>query len=248
MRRPCPVCRRDSVLLDVVDFNKTCEEARGKFLPPAGVPVSYLRCGNCGFTFAPELCAWTLEEFEARIYNADYALVDPDYLDVRPRANAASLVPMLGERGRTIRHLDFGGGNGKLSGLLREANWQSTSYDPFVDRDVAPETLGRFDLITAFEVFEHVPDVQRLMTTLTSLLAPDGVVLFSTMASDGHLHPGQRIGWWYAAPRNGHISLYTRKSLDILAQKHGLKFGSFNEGFHAYFREIPDWAAPIFRR
>jgi SAM-dependent methyltransferase len=247
MRQACPVCQRDCALLDVVDFNKTCEEARGKFLPPAGVAISYFRCRVCGFTFAPELCAWTLEEFEARIYNADYALVDPDYLDVRPRANAASLVPMLGERARTIRHLDFGGGNGLLSRLLREAGWPSTSYDPFVDRDVSLAALGRFDLITAFEVFEHVPDVQRLMSSLTTLLAPDGVVLFSTMASDGHLHPGQRIEWWYAAPRNGHISLYSRKSLDILAEKHGLEFGSFNEGFHAYFRTIPDWAAPIFR-
>ncbi|APV52292.1 hypothetical protein BWI17_04755 [Betaproteobacteria bacterium GR16-43] len=210
------------------------------------MPVAYFRCGDCGFTFAPELCAWTLEEFEARIYNADYALVDPDYLDLRPRANAASLVPMLGERGRAIRHLDFGGGNGLLSRLLREAGWQSTSYDPFVDRDVSLATLGRFDLITAFEVFEHVPDVQQLMASVASLLAPDGVVLFSTMASDGHLHAGQRIDWWYAAPRNGHISLYSRKSLDILAEQQGLKFGSFNEGFHAYFRTIPAWAAPIF--
>jgi hypothetical protein len=39
---------------------------------------------------------------------------------------------------------------------------------------VALETSGRFDLITAFEIFEHVADVSRLMADCTNLLAEDG--------------------------------------------------------------------------
>src|SRR5256885_1920576 len=146
----CPVCGAACALLDAVDFNKSCEEARGKFLGLAGIPVEYALCSRCGFCFAPELCEWTLEEFEERIYNEDYGRVDPDYLDARPRQSAASLLSMFPSPPRTVRHLDYGGGNGLLVKLLRESNWQSISYDPFVDRNLRIERLGKFELITAF--------------------------------------------------------------------------------------------------
>ena len=244
---PCPVCDATCALLDVVDFNKSCEEARGKFLRLAGVPIYYARCGSCAFCFAPAMHGWTLEEFEQRVYNDQYALVDPDYLKVRPQANAANLVAMLGEQAHNVRHLDYGGGNGLLADILRRANWRSTSYDPFVDRDVTVDQLGKFDLVTAFEVFEHVPDVRRLMSDLRTLLAPDGIVLFSTLLSDGKILPEKRIDWWYASPRNGHISLFSRKSLGILAQAHGFRFGSFSAGFHAFHTRVPPWARNVIR-
>lgn len=243
----CGVCKANASLHDVVDFNRSCEEARGKFLELAGQPVYYARCDACGFCFAPELCKWSLDEFKKKIYNDDYVQVDPDYLDSRPRGNAAALISMFGDRAQSIKHLDYGGGCGLMSRLLREANWQSMSYDPFVNGDVRLQDLGQFDLITAYEVFEHVPDVHALMTDLRALLAPQGLLLFSTLLSDGNIHRNQRLTWCYAAPRNGHISLFSRRSLALLAQANQVNFGSFNEGFHAFFAQVPPWAQHIIR-
>lgn len=247
MRLPCPICTGTCAPLDVVDFNKSCEEARGKYLPLAGVPIYYFLCEQCGFCFAPEFSQWPLEDFENKIYNSEYIQVDPDYLDVRPSANANGLISRFGDRRSEIRHLDYGGGRGLLSDLLRQSGWQSISYDPFVNRNIHPENLGKFDLITAYEVFEHVPDVKQLMSNLSLLLAQDGVVLFSTLLSDGNLDPRQRITWWYASPRNGHISLFSRKSLAVLGAREGFHFGSFSEGFHAFWRHVPSWARDIIR-
>lgn len=243
----CPVCGAGTSLLDVVDFNKSCEEARGLFLPLSGEPVYYALCGKCGFCFAPGLHRWPLEAFASRIYNDEYARVDPDYLEVRPRANAATLRTMFKDLPRTVKHLDYGGGQGLLSRLLRESGWDSTSWDPFVDRKSSVAQLGKFDLVTAYEVFEHVPDVQALMSDLEALLAPDGVVLFSTLLSDGNIRPNERLSWWYASPRNGHISLFSRESLALLAQRHGFTCGSFSGGFHVLFRAVPPWAAHVLR-
>ncbi len=247
MNTPCPICGAACTLLDVVDFNKSCEETKGKFLNLAGIPIYYVLCNGCGFSFAPEFSEWKPEDFAEKIYTDDYILVDPDYLDARPRVNAANLISMFGVRGTTIRHLDYGGGGGLLVKLLQEANWQSTSYDPFVDCDTSMERLGKFDLITAFEVFEHVPDVSTLMSNLCALLAPQGVVLFSTLLSDGNIGANKRINWWYASPRNGHISLFSRRSLAALARKSGFKFGSFSDGFHAFWKEVPPWAGHLIR-
>jgi 2-polyprenyl-3-methyl-5-hydroxy-6-metoxy-1,4-benzoquinol methylase len=111
---------------------------------------------------------------QRKIYNDQYVLVDPDYVEARPRINAANMVAMLGDKASGLKHLDYGGGGGLLSKLLGEAGWRSSSYDPFVDRDTAVESLGQFDLITSFEVFEHVPDPHQLMKSLRTLWRPTG--------------------------------------------------------------------------
>lgn len=244
----CPVCSGASPLLDVVDFNKTCEEIKGKFFDLSGTPVYYALCGKCGFCFAPELLAWSPEEFKQRIYNEEYVLVDPDCIEARPRQNAENLIGSFGDRAHAIKHLDYGGGNGQLSKLLNKANWQSTSYDPFINLNVDINGLGKFDLITAFEVFEHVSDVKTLMSNLNTMLGPNGIILFSTLLTDGNIQKNRRIDWWYASPRNGHISLFSRESLSILAKQYGLNFGSFSAGFHVFFTELPEWANHMIKK
>ena len=241
----CPVCAGPCAPLGAVDFNTSCEDARGKLFEPAGIAVHYVQCGECGFSFAPEFLTWSPADFGQKIYNHDYALVDPDHAAARPEANAAVLRDMFAPTAGSFRHLDYGGGNGHLARCLRDAGWNSASYDPFFDRQLNAQTLGRFDLITAYEVFEHVPDVRRLMADLRALLAPGGLVLFSTLLSDGQLEPSAPISWWYAAPRNGHISLFSRRSLTMLAGASGLKFDSFSDGMHIFFTQVPPWAAHL---
>ena len=169
-----------------------------------------------------------MNDFAEKIYNNDYALVDPDYVDSRARQNAASIINMFANQKASIKHLDYGGGEGLFSDLLLEQGFNSTSFDPFVDKQTGFETLGKFNLITAFEVFEHVPSVNELKKQLVSLLSEDGIILFSTLLSDGHIKRHERLSWWYAAPRNGHISLYSSKSLTIIAQQDQFAFGSFS--------------------
>ena len=243
---PCQVCGGPSEWLDALDFNKSCEEARGKFLPRSGVLVAYALCSNCGFCFAPQIHAWSPETFERWIYNDAYVEVDPDYLGTRPQNNADTLGKLF-PHAPVARHLDYGGGNGMLANILRERGWDSSSYDPFLERDKSHESRGQFDLITAFEVFEHVPDVNALMRDLERLRAPDGIVLFSTLVSDGDVQPNKSLNWWYAAPRNGHISLFSQKSLGLFANRLSLNFASFSSGFHALFRTVPTWAHHLIR-
>lgn len=244
---PCPVCTGAAPAFDVVDFSRCCLVPKDGPPPLTGHAIYYHRCEGCGFCCAPEIAGWSPDAFARRIYNADYVRFDPDYIDVRPRANARHLVARFGAQ-PVFRHLDYGGGAGLLSRLLDEAGWRSTSFDPFVQVDTDAASLGQFDLITAYEVFEHVPDPRDLVARLAALLAPSGLILFSTLVSDGQVVPGKRLDWWYAAPRNGHISLHTSRSLAILAGGAGLNFASASPGLHVYWRgRPPAWAAQILR-
>jgi SAM-dependent methyltransferase len=241
----CTICGGKSALLDVVDFNKSCEDRKGRLLPVAGIPIYYAICSICNFCWAPQMCAWDKEEFRKRVYNDGYREVDPEFLEVRPKMFATQVLKTFPALPPTVRHLDYGGGQGRLAQLLRARNWSSRSYDPFVDVDIRASNLGQFDLITAFEVFEHVPNVTDLMLSLKSMLSPDGVIMFSTSLSDGHLHRNKRLSWWYAAPRNGHISLFSKRSLITAGHSHGFKYGVLSNHFHVFVTTLPSWAAHL---
>jgi len=241
----CPVCAGAAMLYDVVDFNKSCTDTPGARRALCGRPVYYHRCQSCFFVYAREFQAWSGDEFAAHIYNDAYIEVDPDFVSKRPLGNAQFIESLFGEHKGLIRHLDFGGGNGLLSRSLVQAGWQSTSYDPYAGDAVPLASLGKFDLITAFEVFEHVADVQDLMDRLGALMGEQCVLIFSTLLSDEHLQPNGRLDWWYASPRNGHISLFSKQSLVALATSRGVDFGSFNPGLHCFFNSLPDWARKL---
>lgn len=238
----CPVCNGATTSHDSVDFSKSCVEAKGVFLPTSGLPIEYRLCHECGFCFSPTMYRWTVAQFEERVYNDAYSEVDPDHITIRPVANANSLRSMFPDLPSAVSHLDYGGGQGLLSDLMRDSGWNSKSYDPFLDQGLPVAELGKFDLITAFEVFEHVPDVNALISDLEALLSANGVILFSTLLSDGEIAPNKPLTWWYAGPRNGHISLFSKKSLGILAARAGFLVASSSSATHAFWRTVPAWA------
>lgn len=238
----CPICHIPSCFLDAVDFNKSCLEQHGQYAERLGVTVDYFLCPHCGFCFCPDMGAWSKKEFEEKVYNADYCIFDPQYLEERPRLYLGLLTSMFGSHKKDIMHLDYGGGQGLLSKRLRAEGWISDSYDPFVDTEADYKKLRTYNFITVIEVFEHVPDINALMMAMQSLLVPDGIILFSTLLSDGRIHKNRNLDWWYAAPRNGHISLFSRNSLELMAHKYGFNLGSFSDDLHLLFTNLPAWA------
>jgi tetratricopeptide (TPR) repeat protein len=151
----CKVCGEGCGLFGLVDFHKSCEEARGKKLPLSGFAVYYRRCGRCGFVFSSDFDGWGMEDFRRYIYNGDYGLVDPDYAEARPVGNARLVAESFAGSREGMRILDYGGGTGLLATRLREQGFLAETYDPFSEFNELP--AGRFDLVTCFEVMEHVP-------------------------------------------------------------------------------------------
>ncbi|NTU58116.1 MAG: class I SAM-dependent methyltransferase [Chlorobiaceae bacterium] len=244
-RSVCLVCGNIATPYDCCDFMKNCQEVRGKFVPLSLKPVYYYRCAECGFVFSPELCSWTKQQFGNLIYNGDYVNFDPDFVEARPKLHADIITAVFQGYREHLKILDYGGGQGQMVSLLRNAGFNAVSYDPYYDEGSVPEHSD-FDLVTAFEVFEHAAAPRRMMEEVAGFLGKESVFLFSTVVSDGQILENGRLTWWYASPRNGHISLYTTKSLRMLGACYGFEFHSFSQGMHAFFRELPDWARPAF--
>ncbi|MFA6742470.1 MAG: methyltransferase domain-containing protein [Arcobacteraceae bacterium] len=237
----CPICGNEATLFDSLDFNKSCEEVNGKYLKYSGILVNYHLCNYCYFCFAPEFKGWSDKDFEKKIYNKDYIFVDPEYEVTRAQRNGNLLLKLLKNCKQDIKHLDYGGGNGELSKMLNKNNISSKTYDPYSTKN--KYISDKFELITAFEVFEHINDVDLLFNNLTNLLSNDGAIIFSTGLNDDYLSNNKTLSqWWYASPRNGHISLFSRKSLEILSVKYHLQFKSINYlGIHILYKSDQVW-------
>ena len=232
-------------LAGTIDFNKSCLEFQGKSLPPRGIAIDYNRCPACEFVFSGAFDGWSKEDFVETIYNDDYALVDPEYFDFRPKSNTTFLSNLFADKKSELSVLDYGGGNGALASLLREAGFAAAdTYDPLV---AAYSTLPskRYPLVCSFETLEHTPDPRATIGEMAGLLADPGMIIFSTLLQPANFE-SKGLSWWYAGPRNGHISLFSRKSMEFAWRKEGLRFGSFDHVMHVAFREVPAFARHLF--
>lgn len=226
----CKICGDAAPLHGVVDFNKSCELPRGLALPLRGLAVWYRRCGSCGFLFTGMFDEFTPEDWKREVYNAEYLMVDPDYAGARAEANAplvASIAAQLGltEEGRSAilierpRTLDYGSGNGALTERLALTGMECEAWDPLQG---GARPSRQFDLVTSFEVFEHTTTPVETAREALGFVRPGGALLFSTLVCDEL--PAQGTDWFYLAPRNGHVSIHSTKSLDIMLR--GLGFGA----------------------
>jgi 2-polyprenyl-6-hydroxyphenyl methylase/3-demethylubiquinone-9 3-methyltransferase len=114
------------------------------------------------------------------------------------------------------------------------------TYDPFwPERSTVPRKL--FDCVFSFEVLEHALDPRQTLEQICALLKPDGICFFSTLAQPPDIDD-MGVDWWYVAPRNGHISLYSLESLEFLAQHVGLTLKNLDMNLHALYRIVPGFA------
>jgi SAM-dependent methyltransferase len=237
----CKLCGGAARLFGAIDFNRSCEEIRGKFLPVAGIPVPYRRCTACGLVYTEAFDDWSHADFERHIYNAGYSEVAADYEEVRPTNMAAFITRLFAEARHGLDILDYGGGNGVLAARLKTAGFPRVeTYDPFHPAHrTRPDR--RFDLVTCFETLEHMPDPTRGAADIAALLKPDGLLLLSTLVQPADFE-AQGMAWWYIGPRNGHVTLHSRASLTALWAGQGLQLASFNDNLHVAFRTLPPFA------
>lgn len=236
---PCKVCGAESRLFDVLDFGKSCATAAAHREGIVGIPVYYRRCLGCDFVFTEFFDDFTPSMWSGLVYNtAYYETIDPEYADVRPRANAQAIDALLRDRKADWIGLDYGGGNGLTSVHLSQRGYCYDTYDPFGTTAMRPEHAGHYNFCSAFEVAEHTPNPVAFLADIVRLCSAERLaILIGTHVHDKHVNAQNGLSWWYAAPRNGHISLHSRRSLATLARRFSLSAVSLTEQTHLLTRD-----------
>ena len=122
--------------------------------------------------------------------------------------------------GITPKVLDFGSGPSPvLAQLMQKRGACVHCYDKFYHPDDAFQT-HTYDLITSTEVFEHLDSPVQTLTLLTKHLHSGGYIALMTL-----FHPNKQEdfwAWWYRRDPT-HITFFTSKTLEILADLCGLE-------------------------
>lgn len=190
--------------------------------------IDYFQCTNCGFVKTEEPY-WLDEAYSSPIAKSDVGLV-------RRNLSCSNLTRCLITHlfNREGRFLDYGCGYGLFVRLMRDSGLDFYGYDKFCDNlfyhgfEAKEDANEAYDLVTAFEVFEHFVEPQA---ELKNLLKFSKNILFSTeLLPPNNPKPEE---WWYYVPDEGqHISIYTSNSLALLAKNFDLNLYTLGSSFH----------------
>lgn len=188
--------------------------------------VGYHRCGDCGFVQSDEPF-WLAEAYTQAVLDID---LGPINRAVQGANFTESIV--LSHFDPNARFVDFGGGYGIFTRLMRDRGYDWYWADRYCENIFAKQFRahpdGSHELVTAFEVFEHLPDP---VGGLEEMLAFGRNILFTTEL----VPPGiSRVDdWWYFAPTQGqHIAFHTHASLARLGHRFGLHFATNGGSVH----------------
>lgn len=191
--------------------------------------VVYYQCNSCQF-IQTEDPYWLKKAYSSAITSLDIGLVQRNEV-------AAGIVQSIISRwfDPKGRFVDYGGGYGMLVRMMRDRGFDFYRYDTHCENlfantfDAQPSEIPAYTLLTAFEVFEHLVDPK---VDLALMLQYSPNLLFSTEVQPLNWIP-KSDSWWYILPETGqHISLYSTKSLKLLAEQHGLNYISGQNNMH----------------
>ncbi len=154
---------------------------------------------------------WLSEAYNSAITSQDVGVIQRNLATAKLTKQV-----ILSNFKTTSKFLDWGGGYGLFTRLMRDMGFDYYHRDPNCKNLFASRFEGHgsgFELITAFEVLEHLEDP---VEAFKDMFTYGDSILFTQ-----ELIPKTSINnWWYLSPEHGqHIAFYSEKSLSVIAEK-----------------------------
>jgi 2-polyprenyl-3-methyl-5-hydroxy-6-metoxy-1,4-benzoquinol methylase len=186
--------------------------------------VSFYRCDYCDF-IQTEHPYWLDDAYDSAISDLDVGIVARNI----SLSNRIEKI-ILRNFNCNARFLDYAGGYGLFVRLMRDKGFDFYREDKYCenifakyhDRQYLTET-SKFELITAFEVLEHL---EKPLQDIREMLLHTDSIIVST-----ELQPNKALkgldDWWYFTPETGqHISFCSRNTLMYMARQLNVHFYS----------------------
>ncbi len=177
----------------------------------------YHRCTSCGFVFLDEKFIVNKKEEKKKydqhnnsLENKGYVQMFEDFLNLSVNFYKKDIHTVL----------EFGSGpEPVLSKLLEQRGFEVDIYDLYYAPKKVYATKS-YDLITSTEVFEHLSSPLEVLELLVKHLNTNGYIALMTKfpPKDDQIF----LAWWYRRDPT-HISFFTPKSFEVMAEKVGLR-------------------------
>ncbi len=190
--------------------------------------VKYFYCNSCGLLQTEEPY-WLEEAYKNSINKTDTGLLKRN---IKLSKKTTSLIYFFLKN--KINFLDYGGGYGIFTRLMRDLGFNFYWFDPFTKNLFAKgfEYNGkkRISLITSFETFEHF---KNPLEELKKMLDICSNILISTDVLPNPI-PKPNDWYYYGFDHGQHISFYSLKTLKHLASKFSLNFYTNKINLHLF--------------
>jgi len=190
--------------------------------------IGYFHCDNCEFLQTEEPF-WLNEAYADAILDQDTGILTRNnYL----AKTCSILIYFLFDK--TGKFVDFGGGYGIFTRLMRDMGFDFYRSDPYSQNLMAKsfeysDNIKNIELVTCFECFEHfkepILEIEKIIKVSPNIIFTTNIL--PTPVPDPN-------SWWYYAQEGGqHISFYREKTLRVIANKYNLNFYS-HWGIHLF--------------
>ncbi len=238
----CAVCETDStdqeVYRDTLIADAATSERFSARRTPDRVHYRMVRCGNCGLLRSNPILS---DEELARLYR-DSSLTYEDEVEFAKKTYGRYLLQCLKTYAPDIepanaRLLEIGSGNGFFLEQALECGFRDvTGVEPSLEavemaspavrnrlvNDIFRDGLfpsGQFDVICAFQVFDHLAHPNEVLKTCRDALRPGGVVLF--INHDVGAWTNRVLGSRSPVIDIEHIYLFDTETMPRIFQKNG---------------------------
>ena len=190
--------------------------------------ILVVECDQCHLVFKT---AQITESALAVVYQAGYS----NFAQSESQESLATVHPRLSRLGppNQRRHLDIGCGAGLFVMAAREAGFESYGIDPFLPDinaklknwvrkgDIRQShfraSLGRFELVTLWAVWEHLREPLATVRAALEVLAPGGLLILNC-PNGASLHAVLRGSNWYMATLVEHFTFLTPDACEYLTK------------------------------
>lgn len=195
--------------------------------------IDYFYCRKCGH-MQTESPFWLNEAYINPINENDTGIMGRN-IDFANRISPF----LFCEFNKEGAYLDWAGGYGIFVRLMRDIGFDFRWTDPYSTNLFAKNAdigdMKKFELITCFEVFEHL---EHPLEQFEKLLAQSDNILISTELFKSYNIPQLQDWYYYGSQHGQHISFYSIETLHFIAEKYKLNLLTNNFNLHLFSRRV----------
>ncbi|HHH52030.1 MAG TPA: class I SAM-dependent methyltransferase [Bacteroidetes bacterium] len=189
--------------------------------------IEYFYCNHCGFLQTEEPY-WLNEAYSDSINNSDVGYME------RNKTISQNLITILSLFfNKKSKFLDYAGGYGVLTRMMRDIGfdfyWDDKYTTNLFSKGFEYNKTLTIEAVTTFESFEHFVEP---IEELEKLLSISKNIIFSTELLPVII-PKPEEWSYYGLDHGQHISFYSQKTLDFLANKYNLNY-IYLDGLHIF--------------